>query len=144
MFGSSKKDKRQIKHSAFLSKISKTNDSKSRRRRRPNKKLAASLESLVEALPEVQPSSKTTTADSQATIIKRQSVRTRPGAMKRQSKLEQGEKERFAKNLAGMSRPDTADLTVNEQTAPNATPSRWKALRTFISSTMERLPASST
>ncbi|KAL9577221.1 MAG: hypothetical protein Q9212_006507 [Teloschistes hypoglaucus] len=50
-FGTSKKDKRIIKHSALISRIEKSKH-KAKKRRRPSKKLMVSLESLGDALPE--------------------------------------------------------------------------------------------
>ncbi|KAI5297651.1 hypothetical protein KEM56_004648 [Ascosphaera pollenicola] len=49
-FKTNKKDKRQIKHETFLSKIEKSR-SKKLKRWRPSKKLVANLDSLADALP---------------------------------------------------------------------------------------------
>src|SRR5436305_2522663 len=90
---SSKKDKRFIKHSIFMSKISKAYQ-KPAKRRRPSKKLVTSLESLANALPDGGE------ADDQGITvgdvkIRHRSLKSRPGAMKRKGKLERMEKERF-------------------------------------------------
>ena len=138
-FATSKKDKRQIKHSAFVSKITKGNAKKARRRR-PNKKLVATLDSLADALPDVEDAAEPTRAHDQVNIIKHKSVKTRPGAMKRKEKLEKGERERFTKNLVEMSRPPTAASIQTTPATDGSTSDRWQALRSFISSTMERLP----
>lgn len=138
-FATSKKDKRQIKHSAFVSKISK-NDSKKLRRRRPSKKLVATLDSLADALPDVEDEAQPTGTHDQVNIIRRKTVKTRPGAMKRKEKLEKGERERFAKNLAEMSRQTPTEPVHGTSTTDSSTAGRWQALRGFISSTMERLP----
>ena len=140
-FATSKKDKRQIKHSTFVSKITKDNVRKARRRR-PNKKLVATLDSLADALPDVEDATGSQVGHDQVNIIRHKSVKTRPGAMKRKEKLEKGERERFTKNLAEMSRPEATSSPANS-TAGDSTAGRWKALRKFISTTMERLPETS-
>ena len=138
-FATSKKDKRQIKHSTFVSKITKDNPKKSRRRR-PNKKLVATLDSLADALPDVEDEAEHPRTYDQVNIIRHKSVKTRPGAMKRKEKLEKSERERFAKNLAEMSRQSPAAPVHGTSTNDGSTSGRWQALRSFISSTMERLP----
>ncbi|KZF26766.1 hypothetical protein L228DRAFT_235790 [Xylona heveae TC161] len=143
-FANTKKDKRTIKHSAFLSKIEKAN-SNTKKRRRPSKKLVADLDSLVSALPdndddEVQ--------DETATArIRHKSLKSRPGAMKRKDKLEKMEMERFARNMAQMvesrpNQPSSNDAASSVQAAPtpSTTSDRWAALRGFISQTMEQKP----
>ncbi|KAJ5115312.1 hypothetical protein NUU61_001071 [Penicillium alfredii] len=132
-FRTSKKDKRQIKHSALLSKIEKH---KTPKRRRASKKLATNLESLADALPEAADDSHD--ASSQVNVIKQKTLRHKPGAMKRREKLEKVERDRFAKNMAQMSGITTATDT-NPQS--NSTGNRWSALRSFISQTMEQQPA---
>ena len=52
-FIASKKDKRTIKHSAFVNRIEKA-QSKPLKRRRPNKKLKTTLEGLADALPSME------------------------------------------------------------------------------------------
>ncbi|CAL5865957.1 uncharacterized protein PFLUO_LOCUS164 [Penicillium psychrofluorescens] len=134
-FRTSKKDKRQIKHAALMSKIEKTQKPK---RRRPSKKLAANLESLADALPEAEEAGD---ASSQVNVIKQKTLRHKPGAMKQREKLEKVERDRFAKNMAQMS---SLTPPTNNNAEPNsdasATTSRWSALRNFISSTMEQQP----
>ncbi|KAJ5623913.1 hypothetical protein N7510_000222 [Penicillium lagena] len=132
-FRTSKKDKRQIKHAALMSKIEKTQKPK---RRRPSKKLAANLESLADALPEAEEAGD---ASSQVNVIKQKTLRHKPGAMKQREKLEKVERDRFAKNMAQMSNlAPPANAGSNPDTS--ATTSRWSALRNFISSTMEQQP----
>ncbi|KKY26446.1 hypothetical protein UCRPC4_g01465 [Phaeomoniella chlamydospora] len=138
-FGESKRDKRQIKHSAFVSKIEK-DPSKKARRRRPNKKLVATLDSLADALPDVEDEPTTNTENGQFNIIRHKTVKTRPGAMKRKEKLEKGERERFTKNLAEMSKPAAPAATSNANVASDSTTSRFQALRAFISGTLDRFP----
>lgn len=132
----SKKDKRQIKHAALMSKIEKSSR-KAPKRRRASKKLVANLESLAEALPEAAEESNH--GPSQVNIIKQKTLRHRPGAMKRREKLEKVERGRFAKNMAQMSsvRPDGHSGTTPET---GSTTQRWSALRSFISQTMEQQP----
>jgi Ribosome biogenesis protein SLX9 len=69
-------------------------------------------------------------------------MKSRPGAMKRREKVDSGERERFAKNLAEMSgkktegkRQDSAKLEDGRQAYD-----RWAALRGFIAQTMEQRP----
>lgn len=134
-FRTSKKDKRQIKRAALMSKIEKAQKPK---RRRPSKKLAANLESLADALPEAE---EARDASSQVNVIKQKTLRHKPGAMKQREKLEKVERDRFAKNMAQMS-TITPPAENNAESSPDAsaTASRWSALRNFISSTMEKQP----
>lgn len=135
-FRTTKKDKRLIKHSSFVSKIEK-NSAKSNKRRRASKKLVANLESLADALPaaETDPND-----PSQVNIIKQKTLKHRPGAMKRKEKLEKTERDRFAKNMAQMSNIQAAP-TPSSEPAADSVPNRWAALRGFISQTMEHQPA---
>ncbi|KAL2355070.1 ribosome biogenesis protein SLX9-domain-containing protein [Cryomyces antarcticus] len=119
-FAPSKKDKRTIKHSAFLNRIEKA-PIKRNKRRRPSKKLVANLESLVDALPDLDDVDgdewegvEDEGGDGDVSVtrrvggsdgmvkIKQKSLRSRPGAMKRKEKMEKIERERFDKNLAQM------------------------------------------
>ncbi|KAL4943857.1 hypothetical protein BDV06DRAFT_220818 [Aspergillus oleicola] len=137
-FRTTKKDKRLIKHSSFVSKIEK-NSSKSNKRRRASKKLVANLESLADALPEAETS---LNDPSQLNIIKQKTLKHRPGAMKRKEKLEKSERDRFAKNMAQMSNiPAAPTPTTSEPAAADLVSNRWAALRGFISQTMEHQPA---
>ncbi|KAI9833484.1 MAG: hypothetical protein M1819_003642 [Sarea resinae] len=142
-FGSSKKDKRTIKHSSFVSKIEKGNG-KTKKRRRPSKKLITDLESLVDALPdhEAEDGDGHVVGDAR---IRHKSLKSRPGAMKRKEKLEKQERERFGKNMAQL--VDTKAVVPAPDAAMSApaaeggaTASRWAALRGFISQTMEQKP----
>lgn len=137
-FRSSKRDKRQIKHATLLSKIAKSS-AKSPKRRRPNKKLVANLESLADALPEA--ADEPNDVASQVNLIKQQTLRHKPGAMKRREKVEKVERDRFAQNMAQMSGlQSTATTMDHEIPAANPTANRWSALRSFISQTMEQQP----
>ncbi|PLB45265.1 hypothetical protein P170DRAFT_440405 [Aspergillus steynii IBT 23096] len=137
-FRTTKKDKRQIKHNSFMSKIEK-NSQKSAKRRRSSKKLAANLDSLADALPEAD---EFNDPDSQVKVIKQTTLRHKPGAMKRREKLEKSERDRFAKNMAQMSGMEAAATTnAGSEGDSGAGSSRWAALRSFISQTMEHQPA---
>ncbi|KAI9814816.1 MAG: hypothetical protein M1827_003082 [Pycnora praestabilis] len=134
-FANSKKDKRTIKHSSFVSKIEKADNKAKKRRRRPTKKLVATLESLADALPgnDEVGGGEQITGDAR---IRQKSLKSRPGAMKRKEKLEMIERERFDKNMAQMA-PTRA--TVGSTTGGvTSTSERWTALRAFISQTMEQ------
>lgn len=138
-FRTSKRDKRQIKRATLISKIAKSSN-KTPKRRRASKKLVANLESLADALPDAADDSHD--AVSQVNVIKQNTLRHKPGAMKRREKLEKVERDRFAKNMAQMSTLPTQSTPAAENTAVDANPtaSRWSALRNFISQTMEQQP----
>lgn len=139
-FLNTKKDKRLIKHSSFVNRIEKANR-KVLKHRRPSKKLVTTLESLADALPDLDMDgqSQVETGDAK---IKHKSVTTRPGAQKRREKLEKMERERFGKNMAQLTTAVPAAAPTAEAGAPAPTPtaSRWEALRGFISQTMEQKP----
>ena len=97
------------------------------------------LDSLADALPDVKDENGQADVSSQVNIIRHRTVKTKPGAMKRKEKLEKGERERFTRNMAEMSKPTPLATTAQ---APDSTSNRWQALRTFISGTLERLPES--
>ena len=136
LFATSKKDKRRIKHAQLISKVTKTSTTKSRRRR-PSKKLVTTLDALADALPdEVDDSaSANETAGSQpadqVNVIRRKSMKSRPGAMKRKQKLDNSERDRFAQNLAQMAAPAA---TVGSASSAE----KLRALRGFISQTLEK------
>ena len=129
------------------------------KRRRPGKKLNTALDSLADALPELEENSddewegideddkdmdgalgelskmvrvrKTKPADGK---MKLKTLKSRPGALKRKQKMEESEKERFGKNLASMSAPAQA------ATDAGGSSNRWAALRGFIGQTLEQNP----
>jgi hypothetical protein len=155
-----KAGKRALKHDTLISRIEKS-QKKPLKRRRPGKKLNTALDSLADALPELEENSdddwegideddktegmdgalgelskmvrvrKAKPADGK---MKLKTLKSRPGALKRKQKMEESEKERFGKNLASMSAP--------AQTAADAGGSsdRWAALRGFIGQTLEQNP----
>jgi Ribosome biogenesis protein SLX9 len=150
LFATSKKDKRRIKHAQLLSKISKPTAKP--KRRRLSKKLVTTLDSLADALPDdvdlphfqnaagPQP-------EQQVNIIKRKSLKSRPGALKRRQKLDNEERERFVKNMAQMTASKlstesggTTTTVVGQQPPTSYTSQRWAALRGFIAQTLERRP----
>ncbi|KFY15339.1 hypothetical protein V492_02054 [Pseudogymnoascus sp. VKM F-4246] len=139
-FLNTKKDKRTIKHSAFVNRIEKAN-TKTLKRRRPSKKLVATLESLADALPDFDDDGNGETVVGDARI-KHRSLKSRPGATKRREKLEKMERERFGKNMAQLSATSDAMPAVEgEAPAPAAaTANKWAALRGFISQTLEQKP----
>ncbi|KAL4889949.1 ribosome biogenesis protein SLX9-domain-containing protein [Aspergillus ambiguus] len=136
-FRTTKKDKRTIKHSSFVSKIEKSSQ-KTTKRRRASKKLATNLDSLADALPETE--TELNDPANQVNVIKQKTLKHKPGAMKRREKLEKVERDRFAKNMAQMSNIETtaAAESGNDSTS---TSNRWSALRSFISQTMVQQPA---
>lgn len=134
-FLNTKKDKRTIKHSAFVKRIEKAN-TKSAKRRRPSKKLVTTLESLADALPDFE-EGETTVGEAK---IRHRSLKSRPGATKRREKVERMERERFGKNMAQLTAGSAAPVVGVEGAATQAsgTASRWAALRGFISQTLEQ------
>lgn len=140
LFSDSKKDKRIVKRSQFLSKVSKSAPPR-QRRRRPNKKLVTTLDSLADALPDETVEDTATNDDmiartrpeDQVNIIRRKSMKSRPGAMKRKQKLENDEKDRFAKNLAQMTMPTSGGGAASAA-------DKMRALRGFIAQTLETRP----
>ena len=79
-------------------------------------------------------------------LIRRKSMKSRPGALKRREKVDKVERERFSKNLAeltgkgvaegnGISEDMNGDLQ-NRKQAHNS----WSALRGFIAQTLEQRP----
>jgi carbon monoxide dehydrogenase subunit G len=134
-FSSSKRDKRTIKHSAFVGKIEKSS-SKIQKRRRPNKKLVTNLESLADALSGLKESDGKGEVVVGQAKIQRKSLKSRPGAMKKKEKLEKLEKERFNMNLAQMATSSAAS------SAAGGIPSvdRWAALKNHVKNTAEIKP----
>lgn len=159
-FLTSKRDRRLIKHSSFLSRVRDSSDkiSKSKKRtRRPSKKIT-SLDGLGDALPDLDDDAaeSATSAKTADGKIRHRSLKTRPGALKKKEKLVRGEMDRFASNWARLAdapadapedkmqdasdKTDAAPSASGTSAAP-ATANRWAALRGFISATMEQNPA---
>jgi hypothetical protein len=138
-FINSKKDKRVIKHSAFINRIEKAHK-KPLKRRRPSKKLVTTMESLVDALPDLEKG-----LGNGEGKIKMKSLRSKPGAMKRKEKVERMERERFGRNFSVLmgARRDNEEVETGEGTfgveVPRKT-GRFAALRAWVDSNMERHP----
>ncbi|KAH8891815.1 hypothetical protein GQ53DRAFT_719515 [Thozetella sp. PMI_491] len=168
-FLSSKKDKRIIKHSAFVSKIQKARQPAAKKRRRPSKKLVTTLETMADALADIkedmQMDGSMDAEQAKQGKVRHHSLKSRPGALKRKEQLVRGEMQRFSFNLAQLATvkeaaPEAATkkkkggagsgqqesqkdgAQAESVPAPASAPSnRWAALRSFISSTMEQNPA---
>ncbi|KAG6027534.1 hypothetical protein E4U40_001475 [Claviceps sp. LM458 group G5] len=169
-FLSTKRDKRLMKHSSFLSRIattaptsstgSRSKITKSSSRRRPKNKLKTSLEGLADALPEIQ-DGEGARSDLEGKIRHR-SLSSKKGALRRKEKLVRGEMKRFGASMAVLAagakdehgradgEDDASMRGVQEQVSGDAqtvsaaqgpTSNRWAALRGYISSTMEQNPA---
>ncbi|KAI9903757.1 hypothetical protein N3K66_000286 [Trichothecium roseum] len=155
-FLSTKQDKRLIRHSSFLSRVTahpSTNTggrvSKSRNRtRRPGNKLGADIGALADALPDVPDEGPN------AGKVKHRSLKSRKGALKRKELVVRGEMDRFGASMAKLASQPTTTKAGGENAdahgeaeekgqdeAPPQTSSRWAALRGYISATMEQNPA---
>jgi hypothetical protein len=122
-FLNSKRDKRLIKHSSFVSRVAKSSSSSASttKRRRPNKKLVTTLESLGDALDDIQAEMHddegaaagggADAMDAEQAAqgkVRHKSLKSRPGALKRKEKLVKGEMERFGRSLAQLANIKTA------------------------------------
>ncbi|THX68055.1 hypothetical protein D6D08_06449 [Aureobasidium pullulans] len=159
-----KAGKRALKHDTLISRIEKS-QKKPLKRRRPGKKLNTALDSLADALPELEEDDDDEEwegidedGDAQDTMLgalrkqvrvrkakptdgkmKLKTLKSRPGALKRKQKMEESEKERFGRNLASMSvQPAAGAAAAAGQTDGSA--NRWAALRGFIGQTLEQNP----
>lgn len=168
-FINSKRDKRIIRHSSFVSRITSSKISKNKRRR-PKNKLKTSLDSLADALPELKRGEGG--EEILAGKVKHKSLRSKRGALRRKERIVKGEMERFGVSMAKLSAMQPADGTgrtsqsragegsdadVDESTRKTstrkgdsqqtsttpsaATSERWTALRGYIAATMEQNPA---
>lgn len=143
-FINSKRDKRLIKHSAFVSRVAQSaaaaagvrkrgggddRAKKGARRRRPSKKLVATLESLEDALDDIraemdeqdeqrQQQQQELEGSANQGKVRHKSLRTRPGALKRKEKLVRGEMERFGRSLAQLA--SIANVTKATSSAPSS------------------------
>ncbi|KAH7364119.1 xylose isomerase-like protein [Rhexocercosporidium sp. MPI-PUGE-AT-0058] len=164
-FINSKKDKRVIKSSSFLNRIEKAHK-KPLKRRRPSKKLVTTLESLADALPDVEELVSSGRQGGggvgEGKMRMAASLKSKPGARKRKEKLERMERERFALNMAVImkggneenqnSAPEVAMAVDDGEGAPaavtapsapisNPTVNRFAALRAWVNANMEKHPA---
>ncbi|KAK2628202.1 hypothetical protein QTJ16_002848 [Diplocarpon rosae] len=154
-FANTKKDKRMIKSSSFLNRIEKAHK-KPLKRRRPNKKLVTTLESLANALPDVE--DLVQEKERGEGKLKMLSLKSKPGARKRKEKLERLERERFSKNMAVIIASGKEEVTMPDvatgvdagkvsgsaaQDVPATNPAlgRFAALRDWVNANMEKHPA---
>lgn len=141
IFKTTKKDKQRIKHSLLLSMAQSSSDKPSgiRKRRRPSKKLATSLDALADALPDIVAAGKDGNP-STANERKLTSLQSKPGARKKRDKLDREERDRFGKNLAILSQARSAEekvpasIAVMTEASAAAPVNRWAALRQHITS----------
>jgi hypothetical protein len=161
----SKKDKRAMKHSVLMNKVRDAGVRKTKPRR-PNNKLKTDLESLADALPQLEGMAgagngmgekkrrRRTKKPSAEGKMEMKSLKHKPGAMKRKRVLEGREMERFGKNLAqlvgsvqrgGDVKASSAASSGGKQEGAAggvaAQADRWAALRGFIGGSMEQNPA---
>ncbi|KAK4192858.1 ribosome biogenesis protein SLX9-domain-containing protein [Podospora australis] len=107
-FLNSKRDKRTIKHSAFVSKISKPSAApklNKAAKKRQHKKLVTTLESLGDALDDIQTQMEDAgevmdTEQRMQGKVRHKSLKHKPGALKKKERIVRGEMERFGFNLA--------------------------------------------
>ncbi|KAK4149006.1 ribosome biogenesis protein SLX9-domain-containing protein [Chaetomidium leptoderma] len=138
-FINSKRDKRQIKHSSFVSRIGKatssSSSSKTLKRRRPSKKLVTTLESLGDALDDIQAEIDDEVAGGEVMDaeqarqgrVRHKSLKSRPGALKRKERLVKGEMERFGRNLAQLANISSPPLPSAAAAAAGVTGARVSA-----------------
>ncbi|TVY41070.1 hypothetical protein LOCC1_G006204 [Lachnellula occidentalis] len=151
----SKRDKRTIKSSLFKHRIEKTHSTPTSKRRRPSKKLVSNLDSLADALPDIEEMSGGRTGMAAVGKIKMDSLTSGKGLMRRREKVEVVERERFGRNLGLLmgsmgtstttttSIPSAAPLVEGEglqtaQAQPSATAKRFQALRAWIGETIDK------
>ncbi|KAL8665837.1 MAG: hypothetical protein Q9202_001959 [Teloschistes flavicans] len=141
-FGTSKKDKRTIKHSALVSRIEKPRH-QPKKRRRPSKKLVASLESLADALPDAPTRDETAATEASAGKIRHRSLKIQPGAMKKKEKIIRLEKDRFNQNMAQLTAIHRSGMEEHDASHNNhgqiAHP--WATLKNFIQQNVQRRPS---
>jgi hypothetical protein len=138
-FSNTKDEKRRLKHTALVSRIEKAHK-KPLKRRRPSKKLATTLESLVDALPDTE-HGKTKEDAIEGARIRHASLKSRPGALKRKEKLEGVERERFQRNMALMASAPAGNVQAADGSkgVTIGTADRWAALRGHIQSSMSAM-----
>ncbi|KAH6650377.1 ribosome biogenesis protein SLX9-domain-containing protein [Chaetomium tenue] len=121
-FIDSKRDKRLIKHSSFLSRVAKSSGKSStgtKKQRRPSKKLVTTLESLGDALEDIQADIAEQDAgamdaeQARQGKVRHKSLKSRPGALKRKERLVKGEMERFGRSLAQLANISAAAAPVS-------------------------------
>lgn len=164
-FIESKRDKRLIKHSSFVSRIAKPahltpTQRKNLKRREKHRQSATrtDLASLSDALPDLTADEVRAGETEAAGKVRHKSLKSTPGALRKKERLVRGEMERFGLSLAQLStvkeqpaaasQQQQAEMDVEdkdgeeENRAPvQSTANRFAALRGFISATMEQNPA---
>ncbi|KAI3397642.1 hypothetical protein diail_10513 [Diaporthe ilicicola] len=164
-FIESKRDKRLIKSSAFVSRITKPSaltptqrKNLKRREKARQAQASTSLSALSDALPSLTADEVRAGEAEAAGRVRHRSLRSTPGALRRKDRLVRGEMDRFGRSLAQLSsvREQPAAQHQQQQTemdvelkdgeeenrAPvQSTANRFAALRGFISATMEQNPA---
>lgn len=164
-FIESKRDKRLIKHSSFVSRISKPahktpTQRKNLKRREKHRQAQAStsLSALSDALPSLTADEVRAGEAEAAGKVRHKSLKSTPGALRKKERLVRGEMERFGLSLAQLSTVKEQPAAVpaqqqvemdvenkdgeEENRAPvQSTANRFAALRGFISATMEQNPA---
>ncbi|KAF2758592.1 hypothetical protein EJ05DRAFT_358415 [Pseudovirgaria hyperparasitica] len=152
-FTTTKKDKQAIKHSVLISKIQKSApNQRVTKRRRPNKKLVATLESLADALPDdgVSPENASKVVG-QARVVKSStgkekgttSLKATKGVAKKRAKIEALERQRMSMNMAAMASAhgqamEEGVVRSTEEKMSGAVQDRWAALRRHVAANMEK------
>lgn len=111
--------------------------SKKRTGRGRSQKLKTTLDSLADALPELEAGMGG--EEILAGKIKHKSLRSKKGALKRKEQVVKGEMERFGVSMAKLS--EAQPQSTQKKAEASAPSSRWAALRGYISSTMDQNPA---
>ncbi|KAI1090406.1 ribosome biogenesis protein SLX9-domain-containing protein [Rostrohypoxylon terebratum] len=149
-FINSKRDKRLVKHASFVSRIEKlASAGKKTKRRRPGKKLVTNLDALAAALPELEEGEKDGRGlrREREGRVRLRSLKGGRGALRRKERVVKGEVARFGVSLARLNavreeeRKGEGKAEGEVVPPPTSTASRFAALRSFISSTMEQNPA---
>lgn len=153
--GSSRQDRRQIKHSLLLSRASLSSDrrtpgiSKSsiRRQQRSKKsekkeKLAADLGSLVDALEatteetnaqaDTTPASSSQAARARALLTSTKSIKSKGGMQKRKAAIAAVERQRMGQNMAILTASQPSSSSEVTYDAEAARAEKWAALRRHI------------
>ncbi|KAJ6790310.1 hypothetical protein PWT90_10545 [Aphanocladium album] len=154
-FLTSKRDKRLMKHSSFMSRVAESGVGKKTKNKRTgrgrSKKLSTTLDGLADALPELEEGEGG--VEALQGKIRHKSLKSNKGALKRKERVVKGEMERFGVSMAQLAgTQEQGNTTVAAAVMKNSTEgqqqqqqpqssSRWAALRGYISSTMEQNPA---
>jgi hypothetical protein len=130
-----------MKHSILLSKIRKSSQKGSGdKRRRPTKKLVATLESLADALPDMA-NVTLSTRTSSSTVVdsrNRNSIKSKPGAAKKREKVVKEERAQFGRNVAVLVTAGIANGSKEGQKEGAPTINRWAALRAQLNETVHK------